>query len=75
MEEGALYWATYVLRPKDRPDDIPTVHVVPLNDTRTHDLSEACWCQPTYEVDDGDVYIHTSADGREDYEAGFRKPH
>jgi len=49
-----------------------TFHVVPNNDCREHDLNKDCWCGPE---DDGGFIIHNSADGREDYETGIRRPH
>ncbi|GAB0057432.1 hypothetical protein SIID45300_01760 [Candidatus Magnetaquicoccaceae bacterium FCR-1] len=50
-------------------------HIVPLNDMRPHDRTETCWCRPVAD-DDGLVVIwaHNSADGREDFETGRRKP-
>ena len=50
-----------------------TAHVIPLNDTRKHQLSAHCWCQPLND-DEFDVFIHNSADGREKFETGERKP-
>ena len=46
-------------------------HVVPLGDTREHVVKPECWCRPT---EQGGVWIHRSADRREEYEEG-RKPH
>lgn len=45
-------------------------HVIPLNDLREHEPSEACWCRPLY--DEG-VVIHHAADEREEYETGRRR--
>jgi len=45
------------------------VHVVPLYDTREHEIDMHCWCHPTLDSDDG-----TTADGREAYEHGRRVP-
>lgn len=56
--------------------DVESVlHVVPVNDLREHSLAPDghCWCNPRVECD-GSVYVHNSADGREDYEEGRRKP-
>lgn len=47
-------------------------HVYPLGDTRTHSVgNDPCWCNP--QEQDG-VIVHNSADGREDFETGKRKP-
>lgn len=59
-------------------DDKEVMHVYPLHDLREHDVnsSGACWCSPALSVaPNGVIYIHTSADGREAYEEGRRKPH
>jgi len=40
------------------------VHVVPLYDTREHEIDMHCWCHPTLDSDDG----------REAYEHGRRVP-
>jgi hypothetical protein len=51
------------------------IHVIPLNDIREHWALPECWCKPT--LDDeyaGTVYVHHSADGREDFEEGYRTP-
>ena len=48
------------------------VHVYPVKDTRAH-LTENCWCDPTHD-DDGEIVIHNSADEREKFETGERKP-
>jgi hypothetical protein len=50
------------------------VHLVPLDDLRTHD-EECCWCRPRDEtLSDGSVLtIHNSLDGREAYERGELK--
>ena len=48
---------------------------MPINDLKDHEESKDCWCSP--EIDQyigGDIVIHNSMDGREDYEAGARKP-
>lgn len=53
------------------------VHVVPLYDTREHEVDMHCWCNPTLDIDeDGstDVFVHHSADGREAFEHGQRTP-
>ena len=53
-----------------------TWHVVPTNDLRVHSCQKdpPCWCNPVYD-EEQDLYIHNSADGREAYEGGWRKPH
>jgi hypothetical protein len=38
------------------------LHVVP--DDEAHLLSDACWCKPSYNEDDG-IYVHHSRDRRE----------
>lgn len=43
------------------------VHVVPLADQKSHDLSADCWCKP--DVDDDGVVVHNALDRREMYEA------
>lgn len=53
-------------------------HVYPLGDDRAHDTTTrgACWCRPV--IEDGTFYalvLHHSADGREQYETGARRPH
>lgn len=48
-------------------------HIVPRGDIREHDISPDCWCQPEYHEFE-DLYLHHSADGREDFETGKRKP-
>jgi hypothetical protein len=49
------------------------VHTVPVDDIREHEPSEDCWCEPEYYVDIG-LIVHNSADGREKFETGERKP-
>ena len=39
------------------------VHIAPLNDIRTHDLTTYCECNPI--IDDDGVIIHNSWDFRE----------
>ena len=51
-----------------------TTHVVPVGDLREHDIVEPCWCHPTLD-EEYNIWVHNSMDGREDYEAGRRKPH
>lgn len=50
-------------------------HVLPLGDLRDHEPDVNCWCHPQLLDDDdaGNVYMHTSMDGREAFETGDRK--
>lgn len=53
------------------------VHVHPVNDARGHILSMECWCGPTGEFRVGcmrALWVHNSADEREAFETGRRKP-
>jgi hypothetical protein len=50
------------------------LHVIPIDDLRDHETSEACWCKPTPDDEEPSVFIHHAMDGREAYEAGERKP-
>lgn len=54
---------------------LPT-HVYPLHDLRDHDTDgHDCWCNPSIEHVEGDqIIVHNSADGREKFETGERKP-
>lgn len=47
------------------------IQVAPLDDTRTHVADSTCWCDPNIQ---DDVLVHNSADNREKYERGERKP-
>lgn len=49
------------------------LHVVPTNDLRDHTSSVDCWCSPTEDKSEPNVYIHHSMDGREAFEEGERK--
>jgi len=51
--------------------DIVT-HVVPLYDSRKHELTAECWCEPELDFEYL-VAVHHSADGREKFETGERK--
>ncbi len=59
-------------KPAEPPRD--TIHVVPCNDLKEHVVDDegSCWCEPEYDAEDN-LYIHSSADGREAYEAGVRQ--
>lgn len=52
----------------DESGVVQSVHVLPIEDMREHELSE-CWCNPR---DDDSVIVHNSHDGRELYEDGIR---
>ena len=47
-----------------------TLNVIPLEDYRPHDNTEACWCTPRRDPDEPRVIVHNSLDGREQYERG-----
>jgi len=47
------------------------LHVIPLDDLRTHHETPNCWCTPSL---DDHVYVHSSLDRRELYERGEKKP-
>jgi hypothetical protein len=40
-------------------------HVIPRYDTRPHDPTVTCWCQPHLETD---LWVHHARDGREAFE-------
>jgi len=44
---------------------MPKVHVMPVDDWKEHLDNEECWCHPTASIDEEDVIIHNSLDGRE----------
>jgi len=44
--------------------------VIPNNDLREHFGCEKCWCAPFF---DGELLVHNSMDGREQFERGQRK--
>lgn len=48
-------------------------HIIPVDDLHDHEMSSDCWCQPILDHEDW-VATHNSADGREDFESGMRKP-
>lgn len=45
-------------------------HVVPINDTREHKLSDDCWCSPFM---DEHIHVHNSLDDREAFETRKRR--
>ena len=48
-------------------------HIVPEDDLREHDLIPDCWCEPTLDEENWTA-VHNSADNREAFETGERKP-
>lgn len=49
-------------------------HILPINDTKEHQLNEACSCKPVHDIDIAPQYwVHNSFDGREKYEQNLRK--
>lgn len=48
-------------------------HIIPVDDLFDHGLSSDCWCHPQLD-DEFFVATHNSADGREYFENGMRKP-
>lgn len=51
-----------------------TLHVMPVNDLKEHTPNTDCWCNPTQDTEELELYIHHALDGREAYENGKRKP-
>lgn len=48
-------------------------HVLPIDDLREHEETADCWCEP--ELDhERMIAVHNSADNREAFETGERKP-
>ena len=43
-------------------------HIVPEDDSEGHITDTSCWCDPTQDAEDPHLYIHHSADGRENFE-------
>lgn len=66
--------------PYEIPASVPNDriwHVVPINDLREHETSDArtCWCRPRVEIEGICwILVHNSLDGREAFEEGRRKP-
>ena len=50
-----------------------STHVVPLNDLREHTEDATCWCNPRVD-EELNLDTHNSADNREAFETGERKP-
>lgn len=40
-------------------------HIMPVKDWKEHIDKEDCWCRPTRSLEDDNVIIHNSLDGRE----------
>lgn len=40
-------------------------HVIPMGDLREHDSAATCWCKPTPDAEEPQVWIHNSMDRRE----------
>ena len=49
-------------------------HTLPLEDIRDHEVGNTgCWCDPDVD-DEFKLVVHNSADGREKFESGERRP-
>ena len=46
-------------------DPTKKYHVMPVKDWKEHIDSKDCWCKPTASIDEPNVIIHNSLDGRE----------
>ena len=46
------------------------IHVIPVDDLRPHEATRACWCSPSQDEDDRNLWVHHSLDRREEYELG-----
>lgn len=44
------------------------LHIMPTNDLRDHVDSTDCWCKPTQDDENSNLFIHHSMDRREEYE-------
>ena len=53
------------------------LHVVPLNDDKEHRISARCSCSPFLDLEDdgGSCWVHSSFDGRHEYENHGRLYH
>lgn len=65
-----ILWAPWTSVSATNPRGISEVHVAPLADLRDHHASAICWCHPTEDDEEPDVWIHHALDGRETYEQG-----
>jgi hypothetical protein len=54
-------------------DGHEVTHVVPDEDLYEHTLSPFCWCSPSLDMEHM-IATHNSADKREEFETGKRKP-
>ena len=48
-------------------------HVLPIDDLREHEETAECWCNPDLN-EELMIAVHHSADNREAFEKGERKP-
>ena len=46
------------------------MHIIPLEDLRPHEPCAECWCVPTEDDEEPDIWLHHALDGRERYETG-----
>ena len=49
-------------------NDSTKIHVMPVKDLKEHIDSVDCWCHPTADIEEPNVIIHNSVDGRESRE-------
>lgn len=62
LHSGSLCgWAAF-------QDGLNNFHLIPLNDTKFHTTSEACYCEPTQDFERSDMFIHHALDQREHYD-------
>lgn len=47
-----------------------SIHTMPADDLREHISRSNCWCNPTQDDDEPDLWVHHSMDRREEYEQG-----
>lgn len=47
-------------------------HVIPVHDLRPHIETPQCWCQPTEDDEQPNLWAHNALDRREQYEEGRR---
>lgn len=55
-------------------EDLIKWHVVPRGDIREHETTPSCWCEPVEDDEEAGLWLHNSADDREAFEQGTRKP-
>lgn len=46
------------------------IHVMPIEDLREHVSLRCCWCMPTQDDEEPNLWVHHSLDQREKYENG-----